>query len=382
MIIDVTRLVGRLFQKRLPTGVDRVDIEYIRHYSSSARAVIRYLDRWIFLSHTDSQEIFSILISNNISKNTRIRYLVFCSYFTQSSKIPSIDTIFLNISHSGLDKDEYIDNLKFFVLKPIFFLHDLIPISHPEYSRENEDKKHKKRLKTILSSARGIIVNSHDTLDKLITYANQQNFMLPPTTVAHLASAPLAIVKQARPIENPYFVLLGTIEPRKNHILILNIWRNLALEMGLNAPHLVIIGQRGWECENVVDMLERCDNIKPFVHEISFCSDTELSNYLTHASALLFPSFVEGYGMPLVEALSMNVPVIASNLNVFREIAGNIPEYIDPLDGLMWKKSICEYSCKDSSQRKEQIERMRGFVSPSWSKHFQKVDEFINSLEN
>lgn len=382
MIIDVTRLVGRLFQKRLPTGVDRVDIEYIRHYGSSARAVIRYLNRWIFLSHTDSQEIFSILISNNISKNPRIRYLVFRSYFTQSSKIPPVDTLFLNISHSGLEKEKYAENLKKYGLKPIFFLHDLIPISHPEYSRENEDEKHKLRLKTMLNSAKGIIVNSQDTLDRLVTYVDEHNLIMPLTAVSHLASAPLQKVNHLKPIEKTYFVLLGTIEPRKNHILILNLWRNLVLEMGNEAPHLIIIGQRGWECENVIDMLERCDQIKSFVHEISFCNDIELSNYLMHACALLFPSFVEGYGIPLVEALSMKVPVIASNLNVFQEIAGNIPEYIDPIDGLSWKKCIYEYSRQDSLLRNEQLARMGGFITPTWKDHFKKVDEFIHSLDS
>ncbi len=59
----------------------------------------------------------------------------------------------------------------------------------------------------------------------------------------------------------------------------------------------------------------------------------ELSNWLAHARALLFPSFAEGFGLPVVEALSVGTPVIATDLPAFREAAGSIPEYLDPLDG-------------------------------------------------
>ena len=107
--------------------------------------------------------------------------------------------------------------------------------------------------------------------------------------------------------------MLGTIEPRKNHWFMLHVWRRIVEESGGNAPKLVVIGRRGWECENVVDMLERCESLKDAVVEQSNCSDHDLQVWLQHARALLFPSFVEGYGMPLVEALTMQVPVIASD---------------------------------------------------------------------
>lgn len=64
-----------------------------------------------------------------------------------------------------------------------------------------------------------------------------------------------------------YFVVLGTIEPRKNHLLLLQVWRQLIEELGLAAPRLVIIGQRGWECEQVVDLLDRCEVLRGVVLE-------------------------------------------------------------------------------------------------------------------
>ena len=175
-------------------------------------------------------------------------------------------------------------------------------------------------------------------------------------------------------------MFLSTIEPRKNHWLLLHVWRHIVADLGATAPRLVVIGQRGWECENVVDMLERCEPLRGVVLEHSGCSDAELVTYLHHAQALVFPSFAEGYGMPLVEALSLGVPVIASDLAVFAEIAGNVPESIDPLDGRRWREVIESYAAPESPLRSAQLERMKRFAVPDWSGHFARVDAFLEQV--
>jgi glycosyltransferase involved in cell wall biosynthesis len=399
VLIDVTRLLSRLMEGRLPTGVDRVSLAYVQHFADRATALVRYAGRWVELGKDDSLRLFDGLVAPNEHMRSLIRWCVGRSYALRWRNKAGA-RVLLNTGHSGLNLDSYALRVRqinhvhkqrqkrqFHAtpmgrrgLQPVFFLHDIIPITHPEYCRPGEAEKHHRRLETMVSIGRGLIVNSAATRSELQSYAEKVGWRLPPCVVAPLAPTPLPPPAALRPLAEPYFVILGTIESRKNHLLLLNLWRQLAEEMGKAAPRLVVIGQRGWESEQVADMLERCAVLHPYVIEESRCTDEQLATWLHHAQALLFPSFAEGFGMPLVEGLSMGLPVIASDLPVFREIGGDIPEYLDPLDGPGWKRAVVDYMQNDSARHRNQRERMKGYAAPTWENHFGLVETFMNAL--
>ena len=380
VIIDITRLVDRQMQGRFPTGVDRVSLEYVKHFGHRASGLIRYAGQWLELSKKDSEQVFKALLAPDESFNYLIKRMVtnyiVCGVFSRKSK-PLKNRVLFHTGHSGLEKPNYASRLRQLNLKPFFFIHDLIPLSHPEYCIPSTPKLHKHRIDAMLALGQGIIVNSAATLAELRDYTSINNLPMPPAKVALLASAKLPLASVRVPLNKPYFVMLGTIEPRKNHWLILQLWRQLIRDIGDDAPRLVIIGQRGWECENIVDLLDRCEALRGFVIEESRCSDTQLATWLHHAQALLFPSFAEGYGMPLVEALSVGLPVIANDLPAFREIAGDIPEYVDALDGVGWKALILAYTQSNHPKREAQLERLKHFVVPTWRAHFEQVEGFL-----
>jgi len=84
--------------------------------------------------------------------------------------------------------------------------------------------------------------------------------------------------------------------------------------------------------------------------------------------------------MPLLEAYRLGLPVIASELAVFREIAADAPEYLDPLDGSGWKRAIREFARPDSGRRAAQVERIRSLSLPTWEQHFEKADALLASI--
>jgi glycosyltransferase involved in cell wall biosynthesis len=139
----------------------------------------------------------------------------------------------------------------------------------------------------------------------------------------------------------------------------------------------VLIGQRGWETENAIDMLERCPALRGVVLERSDVPDDEAARLVRGARALLLPSFAEGFGFPMVEALALGVPVLCSNLAALRENGGDVPEYLDPLDGLGWRSAVIDYALPASPRRAAQLRRLSGWRAPSWQDHFAAVEALI-----
>ncbi len=285
---------------------------------------------------------------------------------------------YLNVGHTGLNSPYLNPWLRRRRLLPVYLIHDLIPITHPEYCRPGEADRHTQRIDNALESAGGIIVNSEVTQDELTRFARMRGHPTIPTLVAWLGVDRDYPRPEAHP-DRPYFVVLGTIEARKNHQLLLDIWARLIAELGGAAPQLVIVGQRGWEAQSVINLLDNPGSLEGHVRELGRCDDASLRALIMGARALLMPSFAEGFGLPVVEALDLGTPVIASDLAVFREIAGNIPEYVDPGDREAWHKLIVEYAA-DGPARVRQLTRAAGFRAAGWDEHFERVDQFLGVL--
>lgn len=386
ILLDVSRLVWRAWQGLLPTGIDRTCLAYVDHYRMRALAVVQRGGVTSVLSKQASVALFDLLLEQGAEFRGRLLGLAGAWLRGALRRGEWRGRFYLNVGHTGLDRPGHAKWIERSGVRPIYFLHDLIPLTHPEYCRAGEPQKHLRRMTALLRNAVGIIGNSRDTLNELAIFAGlQRTLPTPPSLVAPLGvtlpAPPTAETLQSPLPSRPYFVMLGTIEGRKNHLLILTIWAGLARRLGAGCPQLVIIGKRGWESEQAVDMLERSEAIRGHVIELPRCDDEMLAAYMRGACALLFPSFVEGYGLPLVEALSSGTPVIVSDLPVFHELAGAIPDYLSPVDGLGWARAIESYAQADSGARDAQRLRMSGWQAPSWRDHFAKVDRWLGQLE-
>lgn len=381
--IDVTRQYRRVLNRKIATGIDKVDLSYIAQYQEHAVAVLRLKNRWYILNNLDSSTLFKKIIKDQ--PLTRKEVLSFCakSYLVPKYKRPQL---LINTSHSGLENPAYAAQAKSFFSKIAYFLHDIIPLEYPEYCKAGEDIKHAQRVRTIIESGHLVITNSRDTLVKFNSFT-QKNFgplsTVGQQAVALLGTSPI-VTNAASPINHalsmPYFVILGTIEPRKNHLLLLQVWRRLAEQLKENCPKLYIIGKRGWDIEQVIDIIERAPYARQHIVEISDACDEQVVSLLKNARALLFPSFAEGFGLPLIQALQVFTPVIASNLAVFKELAGDIPDYADPIDVMQWLEIIINYSNIDSTMRAAQLQRLAEFQAFSWEEHFNIVTTQLNHL--
>jgi glycosyltransferase involved in cell wall biosynthesis len=292
--------------------------------------------------------------------------------------------VFVHVSHHNLHRPEPFRQLKAAgPVRAVIFVHDLIPLDHPEYARPGDDAKHARRIATVAEIADVIVTNSHDTAARLaphlVAAGRAPADADPPVIVAHLGipDAPARAPAPFAPGTPPYFAVVSTIEARKNHLLLLNLWRRLAERHGAAAPKLVIVGRRGWEIESVVDLLERLPAARAHVLEAGALSDEALAVVMAGARAVLMPSLVEGFGMPVAEALSAGVPVIASRIAAHEEIAEGFAELLDPLDGPAWLAAIEDYAADSSARRTAQCARLPDYRVPTWTAHFGAVRSAI-----
>jgi glycosyltransferase involved in cell wall biosynthesis len=374
ILIDVTRLLYRRVTGTLPTGIDRVSLAYIGHYPG-ARAVLSLGPFSAILSEGDSREVL-----DRLPRDERVLALaarVVAKAFLWRWLAPAAPgDVLLNTGHTGLENRHYATMLRRCGARLVVVVHDLIPISHPQFSRPREQARHRVRMCVVASRAAAVIVNSQDTAGALRDFARSEGIALGALHVALLGPGLPRHPTGPRPLDEPYFLVLGTLERRKNHALLLDVWAR----WGAGAPRLVVIGQPGAMSDAITRRLGASPALRARVLHLERCSDVELCTWMHHANALLLPSFAEGFGLPLLEAVSRTVPAIASDLQVFREVAGPVPDYLDPRDRDGWERLLHRYALADGPERRAQIERARRYSPPDWQRHFRVVDGVIESM--
>ncbi len=172
MLIDVTRLVRRAFKGTLPTGVDRVSNAYLEHYSDRAGALVRTAGLWTVLGPRDSRRVFDDLRERGRGSLRRLAGNIGRAIAWPSP--PPGHRLLINTGHSGLEHASYARQVRRRALLPVYFAHDVIPISHPEYSRAGEDRRHARRLRTMFETGKALIVNSQATRAAFAAYARAQ----------------------------------------------------------------------------------------------------------------------------------------------------------------------------------------------------------------
>ena len=237
---------------------------------------------------------------------------------TALNKLSFYEFDYTNVGHSNLSA-KFLEAMRHAgALKISVFVHDIIPLDYPQYCRADRVKSFAQKMENVMGYCNQVYCNSQYTADRISAYFEKT----PKMQIVHLASHQTAQREKIalRKFSRPTFAMLGTIEPRKNLRLILDAWEILAERLPTEkVPNLIIVGRRGWEETDTLDRLDRAKNVQ----ELNDLSDEDVQNYLASCAGLLFPSHVEGYGLPAQEAIALGVPVIASDIPVFRELFTN-----------------------------------------------------------
>jgi glycosyltransferase involved in cell wall biosynthesis len=161
--------------------------------------------------------------------------------------------------------------------------------------------------------------------------------------VAHAASKHFRPVAASREVP-PYLLYVGTLEPRKNIHLLLEVWRELRKQYSID---LILAGRRREDFPEIPP--------EPGLHLAGLAPEEELPQLYSNAVACLYPSYYEGFGLPVLEAMQCGAAVIASNDAAISEVAGEAAVLLDPRDRRAWIHALDSLLANP-----EQLQALRG----------------------
>ncbi|GBR70210.1 glycosyltransferase family 4 protein [Gluconobacter kanchanaburiensis] len=247
-------------------------------------------------------------------------------------------------------------------------MHDLVPLRCPEWCDIGIITTFKAWHEAVLPLADMIFANSRATAQDVQSYLAEEGI----GTNIHVQPVPMGtefgLADTSMPsvplVSEPYVLFVSTLEARKNHMLLFRIWRQMLDDMPAEqVPTLVFAGRPGWL---VADLMQQLENTKWLDGKIRFIqnpSDGELRRLYADCSFSVFPSFFEGWGLPVTEGLSMGRPCIASNTTSIPEAGGALGRYFNPRD-LGEAQALIRETITDSEGLARWTEQVRAEFQP------------------
>ncbi len=231
-------------------------------------------------------------------------------------------------------------------LRRFLTIYDLIALSRPELFERNVVKL----MQEVLASLRPedwVVCISEATRRDLLAFR-------PDLDPAHVRVTHLAAADHFRPDlrtdqwpvlkrkynlpDAPYVLTLSTLEPRKNIAHVIRCYAQLVADRKIGDTRLVMVGTRGWKMESIFSELEKLGALGDRVIVTGFVPDEDLAPIYSHAFMFVYPSLLEGFGLPPLEAMQCGVPVITSNTSSLPEVVGDAGIMVPPTDA----DALCE----------------------------------------
>jgi glycosyltransferase involved in cell wall biosynthesis len=212
---------------------------------------------------------------------------------------------------------------------------DLIPIEFESMVERWHVIQFKKWIEEAISTSDVLLHTSRYSRNALVKLAADAGWPLPRVEVLDLGTGlsdrTIAEGRKSKPLPQRYVLVVSTIEIRKNHRLLVKVWRRLMERHGTDRiPALVFAGQIGWMVDDLLADLAASDYLGGKIHLRHGLSDVELRQAYRSCLFTVFPSLCEGWGLPVAESLMQGKFCIASNRTSIPEVGGDFIEYFDP----------------------------------------------------
>lgn len=237
----------------------------------------------------------------------------------------------------------------------VITIHDLSLLTLPEKQQRRRVARARVRLPIMVRAADAVIVPSEAVKNETC-----ERFKLSVTKVFAVPEAARQFFQPASSMEidqvkarfgisNPFIFAVGTIEPRKNYLMLIDAFENVLKSRSDLNPQLVIAGGCGWKSEEVRSRIETSPAREGIVLT-GYLTDVDLRALYSSCAVCVYPSQYEGFGLPPLEAMACGAPVIASNIPSVAETVGPAARLLDPFDAQSWASNIIELITHDEAR--------------------------------
>jgi glycosyltransferase involved in cell wall biosynthesis len=221
--------------------------------------------------------------------------------------------------------------------KLVQVVYDLIIPLNPHLHHPTLFRPYTQHMFEAVSASDLMLPISQSTASDLEVFCKRLSLKVPSMSVIRLGDNiidPEIVKKSTKPSERiteDFIATVGTIEIRKNHMLLYYVYK-LAQEKGIDLPQLVIVGSRGWLSGDFQYLAENDPKIKDKIIILDNVNDASLGWVYANCLFTVYPSMYEGWGLPIAESLAYGKPCLASHTSSMTEIAGDLIEYFSPYD--------------------------------------------------
>jgi glycosyltransferase involved in cell wall biosynthesis len=264
--------------------------------------------------------------------------------------------------------------------RAVHLVYDMIPYKFPQLFEQDFPAKIHRWMRESFPACDLILAISHSTRRDVLEYFARYQLPAPPVEVVRLGELTAhgeddvpPVVKGFDPAR-PFVLSVGTLEVRKNHLLLYHAWRRLIEKHGRNIPPLVLAGSVGWLTGDVVYQMRNDPLTRDHMVLINGCGDRQLRWLYRHCLFTVYPSHYEGWGLPIAESLAYGKYCIASNTSSMPEIdpTGELVEHHDPCDLPTCLNLITEALDSNFRSEKEALIR-RSYHRTSWEEAGRQV---------
>lgn len=260
--------------------------------------------------------------------------------------------------------------------KAVVTVHDLAIFDHPEWFPGGFSHWFSTKLivPTSIRRADKIIAVSEVTKKDLIRHfkirPEKISVVYPAITIPTVNKITIEEIRKKFNLPEKYFFCLGTIEPRKNFSLAIQATKILS-DQDIDV-HLVLVGKRGWKWQETIEEIEKANQNKKIISELGYISTDEKYALLVGAQALIFPSFYEGFGLPALEAMTVGVPVITTDVEALHEVCDQAAQFVSTDEP--YQLSVAIKDIYDKEKRNKLIDLGENQAAKfSWEKTAKKI---------